>query len=339
MAETIKIGRVEIPKTAALAPMAGVADRAYRLMCKKYGAAYVVSEMVSAKGICYSDRKTAELCTVTGEERPMAIQLFGSEPEFMAKAVDIVLRYEPDIIDINMGCPVPKVVNTGAGSSLMRDTGLAARITEAAVKAAGETPVTVKIRSGWSAESINAVEMAKAAEAAGAAAIAVHGRTRDQYYSGKADTEIIRQVRQAVGVPVIGNGDVTNLASCLNMYESTGCDLVMIGRGSYGNPFVFREIAAHFNGEEYAPPDVEMKMQVMLEHIRLILSLSGKTEELAMHEARKHAAWYMNGYYGSAKFRGRCYQLSSYAEAERLAEEFTELQNSRNACRQCCDIG
>lgn len=331
MTDTIKIGRVTIPRTAALAPMAGVADRAYRLMCKKYGAAYVVSEMVSAKGICYSDRKTAELCTVTDEERPMAVQLFGSEPDFMAEAVKIVLEYRTDIIDINMGCPVPKVVGTGAGSALMKDIKLAADITKAAVKAAGETPVTVKIRSGWNAESINAPEMAKALEAAGAAAVAVHGRTRDMFYSGESDSSVIKAVKEAVSIPVIGNGDITDADSCVKMYSETGCDLVMIGRGSYGNPFIFREIEAKLRGEAYEPPALETKMQVMLEHIRLILELSEKCEELAMHEARKHAAWYMNGYYGSAKFRGRCYQLSSYAEAEALADEFIQLQRSRQA--------
>ncbi|MBR5684515.1 MAG: tRNA dihydrouridine synthase DusB [Ruminococcus sp.] len=329
MSDTLKIGKVSIERTAALAPMAGVADRAYRLMCKKYGAAYVVSEMVSAKGICYSDRKTAELCTVTDEERPMAVQLFGSEPDFMAEAVKIVLDYAPDIIDINMGCPVPKVVGTGAGSALMKDVKLAAAVAEAAVKAAGDTPVTVKIRSGWSADSINAPEMAKALEAAGAAAIAVHGRTRDMFYSGESDMNVVKAVRNAVSVPVIGNGDITDFRSCADMYERTGCDLVMIGRGSYGNPFIFREIAAQLRGEAYTPPTLEEKMDVMLEHIRLILELSEKCEELAMHEARKHAAWYMNGYYGSAKFRGRCYQLSSYAEAEALAAEFIELQRQR----------
>lgn len=330
MVEYINIGNVKIPQTAALAPMAGVADRAYRLMCKRYGAAYMVSEMVSAKGICYSDRKTAALCMVTDEERPMAVQLFGSEPDFMAEAVRIVLDFEPDIIDINMGCPVPKVVNTGAGSALMRDVKLAAEVTEAAAKAAGEVPVTVKFRSGWSADSINAVELAKAAEASGACAVTVHGRTREQYYSGQADWEIISEVKKAVKIPVIGNGDVTDLSSCIKMYNETGCDLVMIGRGSYGDPFVFREIDSHFRGEEYTPPTIKEKMNVMLEHIRLIISLSEKSEELAMHEARKHAAWYMNGCYGSAKFRGRCYQLASYHEAELLAEEFIDVQRKRS---------
>ncbi|MDE5764165.1 MAG: tRNA dihydrouridine synthase DusB [Ruminococcus sp.] len=329
MTDFVKIGNVKIRKTAVLAPMAGVADRAYRLMCRESGASYCVSEMVSAKGICYSDRKTAELCTITPDERPMGIQLFGSEPNFMAKAVKIVLHYEPDIIDINMGCPVPKVVGTGAGSALMKDAELAAEITESAVKAAGNVPVTVKIRSGWNSENINAVEFSQRLESAGAAAVTVHGRTRDQFYSGTADIDIIKEVKNAVKIPVIGSGDVTDLDSCNNMYEKTGCDLVMIGRGSYGNPFVFQQIDADFSGKEYTPPSVEMRMQTMLKHIRLIIKISGKSEELAMHEARKHAAWYMNGFYGSAKFRGRCYQLSSYAEAEKLAEEFIQLQLSR----------
>lgn len=326
--EYIKIGNVKIEKTAALAPMASVADRAYRLICREYGASYVTSEMVSAKGLCYSDRKTNELCTVTEKERPMAIQLFGNEPEFMERAVEIVSRYNPDIIDINMGCPVPKVVGIGCGSALMRDVKQAAAVAESVVRASS-VPVTVKFRKGWDDSSVNAVEFAKAMEASGAAAITVHGRTREQFYTGEADWKIISEVKKNVKIPVIANGDVTDLKSCLDMYEQTGCDLVMIGRGSYGNPFVFKEISSYYKGEEYTAPTIEEKMSVMLRHIRLILDISEKSEELAIHEARKHAAWYMNGYYASAKFRARCYNLTSYSEAEQLAEEFIRLQHER----------
>lgn len=326
--EYIKIGNVKIEKTAALAPMASVADRAYRLICREYGASYVTSEMVSAKGLCYSDRKTNELCTVTEKERPMAIQLFGNEPEFMERAVEIVSRYNPDIIDINMGCPVPKVVGIGCGSALMRDVKQAAAVAESVVRASS-VPVTVKFRKGWDDSSVNAVEFAKAMEASGAAAITVHGRTREQFYTGEADWKIISEVKKNVKIPVIANGDVTDLKSCLDMYEQTGCDLVMIGRGSYGNPFIFKEISSYYKGEEYTAPTIEEKMSVMLRHIRLILDISEKSEELAIHEARKHAAWYMNGYYASAKFRARCYNLMSYSEAEQLAEEFIRLQRER----------
>lgn len=292
----------------------------------------VCTEMVSAKAIYYRNKNTKELMETEPEERPVALQLFGSEPELMAQIAAQAAEQPFDFIDINMGCPVPKVVNTSAGSALMKDADLAAEITASAVKAAGDVPVTAKIRSGWNSESVNAVIFAKALENSGASAITVHGRTREQYYSGEADISVIKAVKEAVNIPVIGNGDVNDLRSCLDMYEKTDCDLVMIGRGSYGNPFVFREIESYFNGEEYAPPTLEEKMQVMLEHIRLILSISEKSEELAMHEARKHAAWYMNDYYGSAKFRGRCYQLSSYDESVRLAEEFIRLQQSRNLC-------
>ena len=326
--EYIKIGNVKIEKTAALAPMASVADRAYRLICREYGASYVTSEMVSAKGLCYSDRKTNELCTVTEKERPMAIQLFGNEPEFMERAVEIVSKYNPDIIDLNMGCPVPKVVGIGCGSALMRDVKQAAAVAESVVRASS-VPVTVKFRKGWDDSSVNAVEFAKAMEASGAAAITVHGRTREQFYTGEADWKIISEVKKNVKIPVIANGDVTDLKSCLDMYEQTGCELVMIGRGSYGNPFVFKEISSYYKGEEYTAPTIEEKMTVMLRHIRLILDISEKSEELAIHEARKHAAWYMNGYYASAKFRARCYNLTSYSEAEQLAEEFIRLQHER----------
>lgn len=325
--ETIRLGNDNISKTAALAPMAGVADRAYRILCKEHGAAALVSEMVSAKGLCYGDSKTAQLCTILPEERPMGLQLFGSEPDFMAKAITILQKFEPDWIDINMGCPVPKVVGTGAGSALMKNIDLAARITEAAVQTSS-IPVTVKFRTGWDSDSINAVEFAKAIENAGASAITVHGRTKMQMYSGKADWNIIKQVKQAVSIPVIGNGDVTDFNSCKKMYDETGCDLVMIGRGSYGNPFVFREIDSLMNGITYTPPTLEQRMEAMLYHIRLIIKHSfGKPSEIAIRDARKHAAWYMSGCYGAASFRARCYQLSSYEEAEVMANDFIKLQN------------
>ncbi|MGN1481746.1 tRNA dihydrouridine synthase DusB [Porcipelethomonas sp.] len=328
--EYLKIGNVKIKKTAALAPMASVADRSYRILCREYGACYTVSELISAKGLCYNDKKTAELCTVTNGERPMALQIFGDDPEFMKKAAEICMKYEPDIIDINMGCPVPKVVNNNSGSALMKDTARAAEIVKA-VKSVSGVPVTVKIRKGWDKALVNAAEFAKAMEQAGADAIAVHGRTKDQMYSGKADWDIIKQVRESVSVPVIGNGDIDSLESCLAMYEQTGCDLVMIGRATYGNPFIFREIDSYFENLPYSPPSVEERMEVMLYHIRLILSQLGKeNEEKAMKEARKHASWYMKGLYGAAGFRAKCYGLSTYDDALRLAEEFLELQKRQS---------
>lgn len=322
--EYIKIGNVRIEKTAALAPMASVADRAYRLMAKEYGAAYVVGEMASCKGLCYSDRKTAELLTVTGTERPMAVQLFGAEPEFMAAAVKIAERYEPDIIDINAGCPMPKIVGGGAGSALMKTPELFGELVAAAVKAT-ELPVTVKIRKGWDSNSVNAVEMAKIAEENGAAAIAVHGRTREQLYSGNADWDIIRDVKAAVSIPVIGNGDVSTPEQCESMYRYTGCDLVMIGRGSYGRPWLFGQIKDFYEGKSPRPePSFEEKLSIMRRHIGLLVEDKG--ESVGMKEARRHASWYLKGMQGAARFRNMCGTLNTLDDLERLIDEIYDVQ-------------
>lgn len=316
---TIKIGNVTIEKTAALAPMASVADDVYRLLCKEQGASFLVSEMVSSKGLCYGDKKTDELCNITAGERPMAIQLFGEDAEFMGRAAAMLSKFQPDIIDINMGCPVPKVANNGAGSALMKNPDEAYRIAKAVVENAS-CPVTAKIRSGWDEDSINAVEFAQGLEAAGVSAIAVHGRTRKQFYSGSADWDIIRKVKQAVNCVVIGNGDVRTATDCERMYKETGCDLVMIGRGSYGRPWVFKQVRHYLETGEILPePDLSQRMEMMLRHARLLCESLG--EEHGMREARKHVIWYVKGLPNSASIRNGCSTLTEYSVLEKMAED------------------
>ncbi len=325
--QTVAIAGITVPRTAALAPMAGVADTSYRQLAAEQGAVMTVSEMISAKGLCYGSRSSAALCRITESERPMGLQLFGSEPEFIARAAAMVQEYHPDWIDLNMGCPVPKVVNTGAGSALMKTPALAEECVRAAVKESS-VPVTVKMRIGWDPSSSNAAEFAQRMEAAGAAAITVHGRTRSQLYSGKADWTRIAAVKQAVSIPVIGNGDITCAGDAAAMYEQTGCDLVAVGRASYGNPWIFKEIDARLRGIPYTPPTPEERMEMMLRHIRMIMEHSQKPPEIAIREARKHASWYMAGHFGAAAFRARCYNLSTYEEARQLAQDFLNVNTA-----------
>lgn len=321
----LKIGTIEIEKTAGLAPMAGVADRAFREICKEFGCAYVVGEMVSSKGLTFQSTKSEELLYSSPKEHPCAAQIFGDNPATMAQAAQMAMAYQPDFIDINMGCPAPNVAGNGGGSALMKNPKLAGEITKAVV-AAVPVPVTVKFRKGWDENSINAVEFAKIQEESGASALCIHGRTRQQMYAPSADWDIIAAVKQAVTVPVMGNGDVTDALSCAKMYQHTGCDLVMIGRGAQGRPWVFRQIQHYLQTGELLPePSLEEKMETMLRHVQLICQYKG--ERVAMREARKHAAWYFKGERGSAGFRRRCGELTQYQGLALMAEEMLELRH------------
>lgn len=328
----LKIGNVTLAHGLMLAPMAGFTDRSFRRICREHGAEYTVSEMVSAKALCYeqiikkndeSVYKTAKLARVLNDELPMAIQLFGSEPEYVARAAEMIVERSykfclsdavPTAIDINMGCPMHKIVGNGEGSALMKDPTLAASIVEATVKAAKDIPVTVKIRAGWDDNSKNAVEVARAVEAAGASLVCVHARTREQMYNPGIDISVIEKVKNAVKIPVIGNGDIKCAADAVEMIDRTGCDGVMIGRGALGEPWIFEEIAAALDGREYTPPTIDARLDVCIDHIRDMREQKG--EHVGAAEIKKHAALYIKGVRGAANVRDSIMKASTTRDIE-----------------------
>ncbi|MCK8059550.1 MULTISPECIES: tRNA dihydrouridine synthase DusB [unclassified Fusibacter] len=313
----MKIGSVTLDGNIWLAPMAGVTDLAFRKICKEFGCPVVVTEMISAKALSYRDKRTFKYMEVHPEERPLALQIFGSEPDTMAQVTEEVLNDHPfDILDINMGCPAPKIVKNGDGSALMKDPRLAAEIVSA-VKAVSKKPVTVKFRKGWDDEHINAVEFAKMMEAAGADAITVHGRTREQYYSGKADWTIIKSVKEAVAIPVIGNGDIFTPEDAKSIVELTGCDGIMIGRGVQGRPWLFEQINDYLKTGTYKP-DPCLEERILLIEKQLNWMTEYKPEHVAVMEMRKHSAWYLKGIKNSANIRAQINKASTKEELSTL---------------------
>jgi len=317
--KTLKIGSVELPNPVILAPMAGVSDLPFRMLCREQGAGLVCMEMVSAKAIAYHNRNTEKLMETDEREHPVSLQLFGSEPDLMAEIAAQIEERPFDILDINMGCPVPKIVGNGEGSALMKNPKLIEEIITK-VSRAVKKPLTVKFRKGFDDDHVNAVEIARIAEASGAAAVAVHGRTREQFYSGKADWEIIRQVKEAVSIPVIGNGDVDSPEKAKALLEETGCDGVMIGRAARGNPWLFRRVSEYLEtGKAPEKPSKEEVKEMMFRHARM--QVEHKGDYTGIREMRKHISWYTTGLPGSAKLRGRINSVESLEEMEALLRE------------------
>lgn len=308
----MKIGGLEIKNEVFLSPMAGVTDLPFRLICKEHGCGMLYTEMINAKALCYDDENTKKMLKIDNKEHPIAVQIFGSDPEYMGRAAEIMNSYPNEILDINMGCPAPKVVKNGDGSALMKNPKLAEEVLKSVVKNS-KKPVTLKIRKGWDDNSVNAVEIAKIAEDCGISALAIHGRTREQYYSGKADWDIIAQIKRNISIPVIGNGDIFTIEDAINMLDKTNCNAIMIGRGAQGNPWIFERINHYMKTGEILPePTGEEKINTALKHLKLAIDEHG--EYVAVREMRKHIAWYLKGLRGSARLRDEINKIESYEE-------------------------
>ena len=318
----MKIGNVNLDNEVFLSPMAGVTDLPFRLICKEKGCGMLYTEMINAKALCYDDENTKKMLKIEDEEHPIAVQIFGSDPEYMGKAAAIMNQYPNEILDINMGCPAPKVIKNGDGSALMRNPKLAAEVLKAVVKNS-EKPVTLKIRKGWDDDSVNAVEIAKIAEECGISALAIHGRTREQFYSGKADWDIIAEIKQSINIPVIGNGDVFEVQDAVNMLEKTKCDAIMIGRGAQGNPWIFKRINHYMRTGEILPePTLEEKITTAIKHMNLAVAEHG--DYVAVREMRKHIGWYLKGLKNSARYRDQINKITDYKEVIAMLEVYMQ---------------